>query len=235
MTPLARCCVLAAAVCSACSPNVWPTSMVPARFNIRHESKLRICNACHVDMRSFKVALENGDVATALAVGHAMLSLVWLADEHRNARDVLRCSSRGLRCGILSVVFSAFHRCVRSAHVQAAANGRIRWVDHPLSVFPGNCFPIHLAASSGSLILVRWLVERMGVNVDVLDGVRATPVLRASTARHLEVVRYLVQIAHADVSSVRNVPLLQEMLQTALLHMPLPFPPAPPAAQVWRR
>jgi FYVE zinc finger/Zinc finger, C3HC4 type (RING finger) len=54
-------------VCSSCS-TTWPMKMIPATYNLKHESAVKICRTCHSLHVLFKRALLHGDWEEAIAL-----------------------------------------------------------------------------------------------------------------------------------------------------------------------
>lgn len=55
------------------------------------------------------------------------------------------------------------------------------------------CVPIHAAAANGCLECVKILVEEAGVGVNSKDELGGTPVMRAATGKHTDILRWLVE------------------------------------------
>jgi FYVE zinc finger/Zinc finger, C3HC4 type (RING finger) len=54
-------------VCSSCSTS-WPMKMIPATYNLKHESAVKICRTCHSLHVLFKRALLHGDWEEAIGL-----------------------------------------------------------------------------------------------------------------------------------------------------------------------
>jgi hypothetical protein len=54
-------------VCSSCT-TTWPMKMIPATYNLKHESAVKICRSCHSLHVLFKRALLHGDWEEAVAL-----------------------------------------------------------------------------------------------------------------------------------------------------------------------
>jgi ankyrin repeat protein len=65
-------------------------------------------------------------------------------------------------------------------------------------------FPVHRAAESGNLALVKFFVEECHVAVDVRDFSGTTPLHYATYNGHEAITRYLVEVARADYHVENN-------------------------------
>ena len=54
-------------VCNSCAVQ-WPSKMLPATYNIKHEDLVNICNACDWLCSAFRMALLRGDFDKAIAL-----------------------------------------------------------------------------------------------------------------------------------------------------------------------
>lgn len=57
-------------VCTQCSVKAWPSVMLPITYH-NNETKVRICDCCHIFTEKFADALRAGDLLTALAIHSA--------------------------------------------------------------------------------------------------------------------------------------------------------------------
>ena len=55
-------------VCSSCSAEPWPATMLPPACNRKEKSSLHVCLKCNAAMVAFKTALQKGDMAAVLQV-----------------------------------------------------------------------------------------------------------------------------------------------------------------------
>ena len=54
-------------VCNSCS-TTWPSKMIPATYNLKKESQVKVCKSCNHLSSSFKKALLDGDYEEAIAL-----------------------------------------------------------------------------------------------------------------------------------------------------------------------
>jgi len=64
--------------------------------------------------------------------------------------------------------------------------------------------PLHIAARQGDLKTIKYYIENMHVNVNLLDGTESTALMYAAFKGHLHIVKYLVEQAQADIHLVNK-------------------------------
>ena len=76
-------------------------------------------------------------------------------------------------------------------------------------------YPVHIAARTGSLPLIKWLVEVMHCDLNVTSKTMNTPISVAANARKFEAVRYLYEKG-ARLGSIRERATLLDTLEMAM-------------------
>mmetsp|Transcript_8292 Transcript_8292/g.13452 ORF Transcript_8292/g.13452 Transcript_8292/m.13452 type:complete len:430 (-) Transcript_8292:43-1332(-) len=85
----------------------------------------------------------------------------------------------------------------------------------PYSIYPNSLYPIHVAAGSGSIPVVQWLIS-LGCSMNVSDGRGFTPLGVAAENGQLELVRYLTRNGNGMVEEITDTWALQQCLKCAL-------------------
>mmetsp|Transcript_3941 Transcript_3941/g.4545 ORF Transcript_3941/g.4545 Transcript_3941/m.4545 type:complete len:413 (-) Transcript_3941:352-1590(-) len=88
-------------------------------------------------------------------------------------------------------------------------------LDHPYIIFPYSLYPIHCAASSGSIQLVSWLLSK-GCSAHVTDGRGWTGLTCAAAKPEVELVRYLIRENISSIEEISEKYILQKCLVGAL-------------------
>ena len=151
-------------VCSSCTTS-WPSKMIPATYNLKNETQVKVCCSCHSLSRSFKQALLEGDLDEAIALygtGNINLRTPFpVSNKKDEIMQPIHCAVEGGNLNILRWLIDE-HFCPIKTHRAKGKKGP--HMDAMIVTSKGRSV-LGIASDSMKIDIMRYLVVECGVSI----------------------------------------------------------------------